>query len=66
MLAEYGYANRMIYGTFNCSNYRNMRPMRGHRNPYWLLYDQLKNEERDDRTFIELLRSIECYGDQTR
>jgi len=27
-------------------------------NPYWLLYDLIKNEERDGRAFEELLKSI--------
>lgn len=36
------------------------------RNPYWLLYDLIKNEERDGRAFVELLYSIEYYGDKAR
>lgn len=36
------------------------------RNPYWLLYDLIKNEERDGRAFMELLYSIEHYGDKAR
>jgi len=36
------------------------------RNPYWLLYDLIKNEERDGKAFIDLLRTIEYYGDRAR
>lgn len=36
------------------------------RNPYWILYDLIKNEERDGRAFVELLYSIEYYGDKAR
>ncbi len=35
-------------------------------NPFWLLYDLIKNEERDGRAFVELLQSIEFYGDKAR
>ena len=36
------------------------------RNPFWMLYDLIKNEERDGRAFMELLYSIEYYGDKAR
>ena len=36
------------------------------RNPFWMLYDLIKNEERDGRAFMELLFSIEYYGDKAR
>jgi hypothetical protein len=36
------------------------------RNPFWLLYDLIKNEERDGRAFMELLYSIEYYGDKAK
>ena len=32
------------------------------RNPFWWLYDLIKNEERDVRAFGELIKSIEHYG----
>jgi hypothetical protein len=35
-------------------------------NPYWLLYDLIKNEERDGRAFAELIKSIEQYAEKTR
>ena len=31
-------------------------------NPFWLLYDLIKNQERDGRAFQQLLRSIEQYS----
>ena len=35
-------------------------------NPYWMLYDLIKNEERDARAFIQLLYSIEYYGSMAK
>jgi hypothetical protein len=69
MLAEYGTADRMLYGNIQLPKLEKHEADAGAlvaRNPYWLLYDLIKNEERDGRAFIELLRSIEYYGDQAR
>lgn len=30
-------------------------------NPYWLLYDLTKHEERDGKAFLESIRAIEQY-----
>ena len=30
-------------------------------NPYWLLYDLIKHEERDSKAFIEAIQAIEAY-----
>jgi len=30
-------------------------------NPYWLLYDLIKHEERDGKAFLESVKAIEDY-----
>jgi len=36
------------------------------KNPYWMLYDLIKNEERDGRAFIEILNAIDFYADRAK
>jgi len=36
------------------------------KNPYWLLYDLIKNEERDGRAFVELIQAIKYYLDNEK
>ena len=31
-------------------------------NPYWLIYDLIKNEERDGRAFVEVIDAVEHYA----
>jgi len=33
-------------------------------NPYWGIYDLLKNEERDAKAFVELIQSIQFYANK--
>jgi hypothetical protein len=36
------------------------------KNPYWLLYDLIKNEERDGRAFAELIDTIDHYAERAK
>lgn len=69
IMTTYSEPDKLIYinPKFNvCQQHEDLAIKTAETNPYWILYDLIKNEERDGRAFVELIKSIELYTDRAK